>query len=159
MNPSQIDAAQFLYNEAALLDSWQLNEWVALFTDDGEYLVPSTDSPDGDPQKDLFLIFDACLKPLPTLNSRVPRRATSFPTCERSLSVTEWSALKVILWSTVRGMARRTYFLVTASTRSFGMQPEAPIAFAASAPYWTLMLCGPRASSASFFEGSSHGAL
>jgi p-cumate 2,3-dioxygenase beta subunit len=41
-----------------LLDSWQLNEWVALFTDDGEYLVPSTDSPDGDPQKDLFLIFD-----------------------------------------------------------------------------------------------------
>lgn len=52
------DAEQFLYQEAALLDAWKLKEWVALFTSDGEYLVPSTDTPMGDASTDLFLIFD-----------------------------------------------------------------------------------------------------
>ncbi len=58
MSASVADAEQFLYHEAALLDDWRLKEWVALFTDDGEYLVPSTDTPDGNPTRDLFLIFD-----------------------------------------------------------------------------------------------------
>lgn len=58
MDIHPVDAEQFLFHEAALLDRWQLKEWVGLFTEDGEYLVPSTDTPDGDPQKDLFLIFD-----------------------------------------------------------------------------------------------------
>ncbi|MBS0220456.1 MAG: aromatic-ring-hydroxylating dioxygenase subunit beta [Proteobacteria bacterium] len=48
----------FLYREAALLDSWKLMEWVELFTEDGEYLVPSTDIPDGSPADTLFLIYD-----------------------------------------------------------------------------------------------------
>lgn len=48
----------FLYEEAALLDAWQLTEWANLFTDDAQYLVPSTDAPDGDPRTTLFLIYD-----------------------------------------------------------------------------------------------------
>ena len=49
---------EFLYYEAALLDEWRLDEWVALFTDDARYLVPTTDLPDGDPERDLVLIDD-----------------------------------------------------------------------------------------------------
>ncbi len=49
----------FLYAEADLLDNWQLEEWAALFTDDGQYWVPSTDAPpDADPRQTLFLIYD-----------------------------------------------------------------------------------------------------
>lgn len=48
----------FLYFEADLLDEWRLHEWLALFADDGRYLIPSTDKPDGDPTKDLFLVQD-----------------------------------------------------------------------------------------------------
>jgi p-cumate 2,3-dioxygenase subunit beta len=55
---SRSQAEDFLYREAALLDSWRLSEWAELFTDDGEYLVPATDEPDGDPSSTLFLIYD-----------------------------------------------------------------------------------------------------
>ena len=48
----------FLFREAALLDDWRLDEWVDLFTDDGRYIVPTTDLPDGDPQRDLVFIDD-----------------------------------------------------------------------------------------------------
>ena len=49
---------RFLYEEAELLDTWRLHEWLELFTPHGQYLVPSTDKPDGDPARDLFLIQD-----------------------------------------------------------------------------------------------------
>ena len=48
----------FLFKEAALLDEWRLDEWVDLFTDDGRYVVPTTDLPDGDPRRDLVFIDD-----------------------------------------------------------------------------------------------------
>jgi p-cumate 2,3-dioxygenase beta subunit len=48
----------FLYDEAELLDQWRLHEWLALFSPDGQYLIPSTDLPDGDPARDLFLVQD-----------------------------------------------------------------------------------------------------
>lgn len=48
----------FLYVEADLLDEWRLHEWLALFAESGRYLIPSTDKPDGDPTKDLFLVQD-----------------------------------------------------------------------------------------------------
>lgn len=56
--PSRAEVEDFLFREAALLDNWQLEEWAALFTSDGEYLVPATDMPDGDPASSLFLIYD-----------------------------------------------------------------------------------------------------
>ena len=48
----------FLFREAALLDDWKLDDWVDLFTEDGRYVVPTTDLPDGDPRRDLVFIDD-----------------------------------------------------------------------------------------------------
>jgi p-cumate 2,3-dioxygenase beta subunit len=60
---------EFLYREAALLDAWRLDEWLALFTADGRYLVPTTDLPDGDPRKHLVFIDDDMVR----LRARVER--------------------------------------------------------------------------------------
>lgn len=49
---------EFLYDEAFLLDEWRLDEWLELFTEDTRYVVPATDLPDGDPNRDLVLIDD-----------------------------------------------------------------------------------------------------
>ena len=48
----------FLYYEAALLDEWRLDEWLALLTPDARYVVPTTDLPEGDPAHDLVFIDD-----------------------------------------------------------------------------------------------------
>jgi p-cumate 2,3-dioxygenase beta subunit len=48
----------FLYEEAALLDEWRLQEWLDLLTEDATYEVPSTDTPDGDARTTLFIIAD-----------------------------------------------------------------------------------------------------
>jgi p-cumate 2,3-dioxygenase beta subunit len=48
----------FLYHEAALLDGWRLDEWLALLTEDARYEVPSNDRPDADPANTLFTIAD-----------------------------------------------------------------------------------------------------
>lgn len=58
---------QFLYDEAALLDAWKLDDWLSLLTDDVRYLVPSLDMRDADPRNTLFLIADDRV----TLKSRV----------------------------------------------------------------------------------------
>jgi p-cumate 2,3-dioxygenase beta subunit len=52
------EVEQFLYREAYLLDEWRLDEWLELFTDDARYVVPTTDLPEGDPQRDLVFIDD-----------------------------------------------------------------------------------------------------
>ena len=48
----------FLFEEAALLDSWRLDDWLGLLTEDARYLVPSNDAPDGEPRSTLFTIAD-----------------------------------------------------------------------------------------------------
>lgn len=51
----------FLYEEAALLDDWKLNEWQALFASDGEYMVvtPGVANPEtASPNSVLFLVAD-----------------------------------------------------------------------------------------------------
>ena len=48
----------FLYHEAALLDGWRLDEWLALLTEDARYEVPSNDRPEADPASTLFTIAD-----------------------------------------------------------------------------------------------------
>jgi len=55
---SRAEAEDFLFHEAALLDEWKVKDWAALFTDDGEYMIPSTDDPHADPRTTLFLVFD-----------------------------------------------------------------------------------------------------
>lgn len=52
------EVEDFLFHEAALLDEWRLDEWLALLTEDARYHVPSNDAPTGDPSSTLFLIAD-----------------------------------------------------------------------------------------------------
>jgi p-cumate 2,3-dioxygenase subunit beta len=52
------EVEDFLYEEAALLDAWKLDEWLALLTDDAYYRVPSNDRPEADPRATLFTIAD-----------------------------------------------------------------------------------------------------
>jgi p-cumate 2,3-dioxygenase beta subunit len=54
----RLDVEEFLYDEAALLDAWRLDDWLALFTLDARYEVPSTDRPAGGPADALMLISD-----------------------------------------------------------------------------------------------------
>ncbi len=74
------DVERFLYQEAALLDSGRFEEWLALFTDDALYWVPSVES-DGAPAGDGQLIYDDHER----LRARVgrlrhPLNPTQFPT-------------------------------------------------------------------------------
>jgi len=56
----------FLYEEAELLDNWQLMEWAALFAEDAIYRAPALDDPTRDPANSVFLINDD----LPRIKSR-----------------------------------------------------------------------------------------
>ena len=61
MSPAAVGRAEiedFLYAEAALLDTWDLDGWLALLTDDARYHVPSNEQRDGNPAETLFLIAD-----------------------------------------------------------------------------------------------------
>ena len=74
---SRGEVEDFLFAEAALLDEWRLDEWLALFTEDATYSVPSTDEPEAEPSDTLFLIADDAAR----LRSRV----------EQLLGKTTWS--------------------------------------------------------------------
>ena len=55
---TRAEVEDFLYEEAALLDAWKLDEWLALLTEDAYYRVPSNDRPESDPRGTLFTIAD-----------------------------------------------------------------------------------------------------
>lgn len=49
----------FMFLEAEMLDEWRLKEWLDLFTADGCYYVPTTDSaPNASPDDSLFYVAD-----------------------------------------------------------------------------------------------------
>jgi p-cumate 2,3-dioxygenase beta subunit len=52
------EVEDFIVREAALLDEWRLDDWLALFTEDARYLVPATDLPGGEPKETLAIIND-----------------------------------------------------------------------------------------------------
>ena len=54
----QHEVEQLLYREARLLDDWNLEAWLGLYTSDARYIVPTTDLPEGDPEVDLVFIDD-----------------------------------------------------------------------------------------------------
>jgi p-cumate 2,3-dioxygenase beta subunit len=66
---SRQEVEDFLYEEAALLDAWKLDEWLALLTEDAYYRVPSNDRPESDPRGTLFTIADDIAR----IRSRVTR--------------------------------------------------------------------------------------
>jgi p-cumate 2,3-dioxygenase subunit beta len=66
---SRAEIEDFLYQEAALLDAWKLDQWLALLAEDATYRVPSNDRPESDPRGTLFTIADDMAR----LRSRVTR--------------------------------------------------------------------------------------
>ena len=64
------EVEDFLFEEAALLDEWLLDEWLALFTEEARYVVPTTDLPESDPRQDMVFIDDDIIR----LRARVIRQ-------------------------------------------------------------------------------------
>jgi len=52
------EAEDFIVQEAAMLDEWRLDDWLALFTEDARYVVPATDALTRDPKESLGIIND-----------------------------------------------------------------------------------------------------
>jgi p-cumate 2,3-dioxygenase subunit beta len=79
----------FIFDEAALLDAWKLDDWLLLFTDDAKYVVPTTDLPDGDPKLDLVFIDDNMVRlrgRVQRLNSRHAHREYPYSRTRRFVS-------------------------------------------------------------------------
>jgi p-cumate 2,3-dioxygenase subunit beta len=60
--PSRQEVEDLLYQEAALLDDWRLEEWLDLLSDDAVYEIPPTDVPEGDARNTLFIIADDAVR-------------------------------------------------------------------------------------------------
>ena len=61
MNPASVSRTEiedFLYKEADLLDTWRLDDWLALLAEDASYYVPPNDKPDADHRSTLFIVAD-----------------------------------------------------------------------------------------------------
>lgn len=59
LSVSRAELEDFLFEEAALLDAWQVNEWLALFVEGGSYFVPPAGAgDDADPATMLFYVAD-----------------------------------------------------------------------------------------------------
>ena len=54
------EAEEFLVHEARLLDERRLEEWLELFTEDGDYWLPMDE--DSDPEKDVSVVYDQSLQ-------------------------------------------------------------------------------------------------
>jgi p-cumate 2,3-dioxygenase beta subunit len=54
----RVSVEQFLAEEAYLLDTGQLQQWLELFTPDAQYIVPATDCADDDPLRAMVYIND-----------------------------------------------------------------------------------------------------
>jgi p-cumate 2,3-dioxygenase subunit beta len=60
--PTRQEIEDLFFKEAALLDEWRLEEWLALLTDDATYQIPPTDVPEGDARNTLFIINDDAVR-------------------------------------------------------------------------------------------------
>lgn len=69
MSTTRAEVEELFYREAALLDEWRLDEWLALLTEDAAYYVPPNDKPDADHRSTLFTIADDAAR----LKERVKR--------------------------------------------------------------------------------------
>ena len=55
---TRAEVEAFIFEEAALLDAWRVDDWFAVLSDDARYLVPPNDVPGGDHRSTLFTIAD-----------------------------------------------------------------------------------------------------
>ena len=86
---TRVEVEDLLFREAELLDEWDLDTWLTLYTEDCRYVVPATDAPDGDPTTDLVLIDDDRLRMrlrVERLNSRKAHREYPHSRCRHLVS-------------------------------------------------------------------------
>jgi p-cumate 2,3-dioxygenase beta subunit len=102
--------AQFLYDEAALLDEWRLDEWLALFHPKAaEYLIPSPEDLSDDPATTLHLVHDS----IATLTGRVTRLKSKHAHAESPRSRTRRQVGNVRVWQGPDDLRSRSVFDVT----------------------------------------------
>ena len=101
---TRAEVEDFLYHEAALLDEWRLEEWLALMAEDSRYLVPPLDAPNADHRDTLFLIADDRR----TLASRVRQLLSGVTWAENPRSRTRRLVTNVRLLEVTDGEARVT---------------------------------------------------
>jgi p-cumate 2,3-dioxygenase beta subunit len=102
--------AQFLYDEAALLDEWRLDEWLALFHPDAaRYLIPSPEDLSDDPATTLHLVNDS----MTTLAGRVGRLRSRHAHAESPRSRTRRQVTNVRVWQGPDDLLSRSVFDVT----------------------------------------------
>jgi p-cumate 2,3-dioxygenase beta subunit len=89
-------AEDFLYAEAALLDEWRLEEWLALFAPEGTYEVPTPDVGDATPATGQYFIADDA----ELLRVRVNRLSSRNAHAEQPRSVTHRMITNVVAAST-----------------------------------------------------------
>ena len=82
------EVERFLYDEAAMLDAWELERWLELVEDDIEYVVPATDVRHGDPDHTLTFVHDDIVR----LRARVTRL-----TSRRAFREYPWSRTRRML--------------------------------------------------------------
>ena len=95
---------RFLIDEAALLDEWRLEEWLALMAEESHYLVPPLDAPNADHRDTLFLIADDRR----SLASRVRQLLSGVTWAENPRSRTRRLVTNVRLLEVAGGAARAT---------------------------------------------------
>ena len=99
--------AQFLYDEAALLDEWRLDEWLALFHPEAaKYLIPSPEDLSDDPATTLHLVNDA----MTMLAGRVERLKSKPAHAESPRSRTRRQIANVRVWQCPDDLQSRSVF-------------------------------------------------
>ena len=102
--------AQFLYDEAALLDEWRLDEWLALFHPEAaQYLIPSPEDLSDDPATTLHLVNDS----MTTLAGRIGRLKSKHAHAESPRSRTRRQITNVRIWKGPGDLFSRSVFNVT----------------------------------------------
>ena len=102
--------AQFLYDEAALLDEWRLDEWLALFHPEAaKYLIPSPEDLSDDPATTLHLVNDS----MTILAGRVGRLKSKHAHAESPRSRTRRQITNVRVWQGPDDLLSRSAFDVT----------------------------------------------
>src|SRR5262245_48067639 len=100
--------AQFLSDEAALLDEWRLDEWLALFHPEAaHYLIPSPEDLSDDPATTLHLVNDS----LTTLAGRIGRLQSKHAESPRSRTRRQIANVRV--WQGPDDLLSRSVFDVT----------------------------------------------
>ena len=101
---------QFLYDEAALLDEWRLNEWLALFHPEAAvYVIPSPEDLSDDPATTLHLVNDS----ITTLAGRIHRLKSKHAHAESPRSRTRRQISNVRVWQRPDDLFSRSVFDVT----------------------------------------------